>query len=137
LNSYKRRIANGETILPIIVLKNPGKEIYAVLDGHHRYCACLDLGMKEMTCAYAGNFSGLVFTMARYGFFQATEVTEYILVAHVGVRYYAGKGMKDLQLFFQKLRTLSIRIFFTPVIWAKREPFEDLDKEKRSARLTE
>ena len=80
-----------------------------------------------MKCAFAGDFSGLVFLMARYGFFQlAAEITEYILVVYMGVRYYVGKGLKHSRLFFQKLRTLSIGMFFTPTEWttkkAKRKP---------------
>jgi protein-tyrosine phosphatase len=124
-------LANGESILPIVVIKNPGKDIYAVLDGHHRYYACLELGIKEMKCAFAGDFSGLVFLMARYGFFQpAAEITEYILVVHMGVRYYVGKGLKHSRLFFQKLRTLSIGIFFTPTEWTTKKA-----KRKLSLRM--
>jgi protein-tyrosine phosphatase len=123
---YKRKIVNGETLLAIVVLKNPGKDIYAVLDGHHRYYACLELGKKEITCAFAGDFSGLVFLMARYGFFQpATEIIEYTsLVFHTGVRNYVGKGIKQSRLFFQKLRTLSLGIFFTPTEWTRKSMLE-------------
>jgi protein-tyrosine phosphatase len=80
------------------------------------------LGIKEMKCAFACDFSGLVFLMVRYGFFQfATEITEYILVVHMGVRYYVGKGIKHSRLFFQKLRTLLIGIFFTTTEWTTKK----------------
>jgi hypothetical protein len=36
---YKQKIRNGEKIAPIIVVKHPKFEVYAVLDGHHRYYA--------------------------------------------------------------------------------------------------
>jgi protein-tyrosine phosphatase len=116
---YKRKVANGESILPIVVLKNPGKDMYAVLDGHHRYFAYLELRRKEMTCAFAGDFSGLVFTLARYGFFQpAAEIKEYTtIMIHIGVSNYVGKVLKPPRIFFQKLRTLSLSIFFTPTEW--------------------
>ena len=63
---YKRKIVTGETLFAIVVIKNPGKDIYAVLDGHHRYYACLEVGKKEVECAFAGDFSGLVFLSARF-----------------------------------------------------------------------
>jgi hypothetical protein len=70
------------------------------------------LGIKEMKWAFAGDFSGLVFLTARYGFFQpAAEITEYVLVVHMGVRYHVGNGLRHLRLFFQKLGTLSIVCF--------------------------
>jgi protein-tyrosine-phosphatase len=123
---YKRKIVTGETLFAIVVIKNPGKDIYAVLDGHHRYYACLELGKKEVECAFAGDFSGLVFTMARIGFFQpATEIVEYTtLIFHTGVRNYVGKGIKQSRLFFQKLRTLSLGIFFTPTEWTRKSSHE-------------
>jgi protein-tyrosine-phosphatase len=129
---YKNKIADGESISPIVVLKNPGKELYAVLDGHHRYYASLELRIKEMNCAFAGDFSGLVFTMARYGFFQPTEeVIEYTdLIIHKRFRYYSGKGLKQVRLFFQSLRLLSIGIFFTPQTWTIKSIKIEHRKEK-------
>jgi len=119
---YKQKVTKGESILPIVVLKNPGKDLYAVLDGHHRYFAYRELRKKEITCAFAGDFSGLVFTMARYGFFQpAVEIREYTtLIIHVGVSNYVGKVLKPPRIFFQKLRTLSLGIFFTPTEWTRK-----------------
>jgi|GEM_PF-3480259 len=34
---YKQKIVNGEKLRPIIVVKHPRKDAYAVLDGHHRF----------------------------------------------------------------------------------------------------
>ena len=78
LNATGCKIANGESILPIVVIKNPGKDIYAVLDGLTDIMrACLEWGIREMKCAFAGDFSSLVVLVARYGFFQsAGEITE-------------------------------------------------------------
>jgi protein-tyrosine phosphatase len=126
---YKRKIVTGERILAIVVIKNPGKDIYAVLDGHHRYFATLEMGIKEINCAFAGDFSGLVFTMAKYGFFQpATEIIEYTdLLIHGSIRHYFGTGFKDLRLFFQKLRSLSIGIFFTPAEWTSKSARKNVE----------
>jgi hypothetical protein len=67
---YKTKIKNGEKLKPIIVVKHPEHDVYAVLDGHHRYYAYLELGKKEITCALAGDFSGVFFYMTEHGFFQ-------------------------------------------------------------------
>jgi hypothetical protein len=40
---YQKRIQNGEKIGPLIVVKHPNFDLYAVLDGHHRYYALLEL----------------------------------------------------------------------------------------------
>jgi len=39
IEMYKQKIQNGEKIAPIIVVKHSKFEVYAVLDGHHRYYA--------------------------------------------------------------------------------------------------
>jgi protein-tyrosine phosphatase len=118
---YKRKIVNGESILPIVVIKNPGKDIYAVLDGHHRYFAYFELGVKDVKCAYAGNFSGLFFFMVGHGFFQpAVEIVvrtlEVPVVVHKNVKYYFGVVSKYLS--FQKLRNFVLGIISTPMKWS-------------------
>ena len=76
---YKEQIAKGESIPPIIVVKHPTKELYAVLDGHHRYYAYAELGRKEVDCALAGNISRVIFYMTKHGLFQPPSgVTEHI-----------------------------------------------------------
>jgi uncharacterized protein (DUF1015 family) len=46
---YKQKISNNEKINPIIVVKHPIKDLYAVLDGHHRYYAYLEMAKKKLT----------------------------------------------------------------------------------------
>ncbi len=58
---YKQKIKNKEKIPPIIVVKHPKYDVYAVLDGHHRYYAYLEMGRKEIECALAGDFSTVIF----------------------------------------------------------------------------
>lgn len=67
---YKEKIKNGEKIAPIIVVKHPKFDVFAVLDGHHRYYALLESGKKEVDCALAGDFSSVIFYMTEHGFFQ-------------------------------------------------------------------
>ncbi len=121
---YKRKIVNEEDILPIVVLKNPGKDIYAVIDGHHRYYAYFELGVKDVKCAYAGNFSGLFFFMVGHGFFQpAVEIIIHTLVTplvvHKNVKYYFKSVLKYVS--FQKLRNFVLRIISTPMKWSTNE----------------
>jgi len=74
---YKQKIKSGEKVAPIIVVKHPRFEVYAVLDGHHRYYAYLELGKKEVDCALAGDFSSVFFFMTEHGYFQPkAEVRE-------------------------------------------------------------
>jgi hypothetical protein len=74
---YKQKILNKEKINPIIVVKHPRKDLYAVLDGHHRYFAYLGLGEKEVVCALAGDYSSVVFYLTQNGYFQPSpEFTE-------------------------------------------------------------
>ena len=78
---YKEKIAKGDSIPPIVVVKHPSKEVYAVLDGHHRYYAYVELGRKEIDCALAGNVSAVVFYMTEHGVFQPPSgLTEHIRV---------------------------------------------------------
>jgi hypothetical protein len=67
---YKRKIENGETIALVIVVKHPRYNVYAVLDGHHRYYAYLELGRKKIDCALAGDISSVVFFITERGYLQ-------------------------------------------------------------------
>jgi hypothetical protein len=74
---YKQKIAQNQKINPIIVVKHPRKDLYAVLDGHHRYYAYLELGRKELECALAGDYSSVIFYLTQHGYFQpSAEFTE-------------------------------------------------------------
>ena len=76
---YKQRILQNEKIGPLIVVKHPRKDLYAVLDGHHRYFAFFEMGIKEIDCALAGDYSSVIFYLTQHGYFQPTpEITESI-----------------------------------------------------------
>ena len=70
VEKYKQKIKRREKIEPLIVVKHPKFELYAVLDGHHRYYAYLELGRKRIDCALAGDFSSVIFYLTEHGFFQ-------------------------------------------------------------------
>jgi uncharacterized ParB-like nuclease family protein len=67
---YKLKIKNKEKINPIIVVKHPHKDKYAVLDGHHRYYAYVEMGKKEINCALAGDYSNVIFYLTKKGYLQ-------------------------------------------------------------------
>jgi hypothetical protein len=74
---YKQKIVDNQKINPIIVVKHPRKDLYAVLDGHHRYYASLEMGKKEVDCALAGDYSSVIFYLTQRGYFQPSpEFTE-------------------------------------------------------------
>ena len=67
---YKQKILDNQKVNPIIVVKHPRRDLYAVLDGHHRYYAYLELGRREIDCALAGDYSSVIFYLTQHGYFQ-------------------------------------------------------------------
>jgi hypothetical protein len=100
IEMYKKKIQNGEKIAPLIVVKHPKFDEYAVLDGHHRYYALLELGKKEVDCALAGDFSSLMFYMTEQGYFQPKPETKEenekkIIHLHEDVQDFLKNFLKD------------------------------------------
>jgi len=78
---YENKIRHGEDIGTIIVIKHPKKELYAVLDGHHRYWAQKEMGIKKIKCAVIRDHLGLLFSATEDGLLQPTkEFTKYVRV---------------------------------------------------------
>ena len=71
INLYKQKIKNGEKLAPLIVVKHPKLDVYAVLDGHHRYYAYLELGKKIVDCALAGRLLSINLLLDRTRFLSA------------------------------------------------------------------
>jgi len=100
IEMYKKKIQNGEKIAPLIVIKHPKYDVYAVIDGHHRYYALLELGKKEVDCAFAGDFSSVMFYMTEHGYFQPKPETKEedqkkIIHLHENVQDFLQKFLKD------------------------------------------
>jgi hypothetical protein len=100
IEMYKKKIQNGEKIGPLIVVKHPKFDVYAVLDGHHRYYALLELGKKKVDCALAGDFSSLMFYMTEHGYFQPKPETKEenqkkIIHLHENVQDFLHNFLKD------------------------------------------
>ena len=100
INLYKQKIKNGEKLAPLIVVKHPKFDVYAVLDGHHRYYAYLELGKKVVDCALAGDFSALIFYLTERGFFQPNpetkgEMRKPVLQLHEDIQEFLQNFLKD------------------------------------------
>ncbi len=66
---------------PIVVVKHPGKELYAVLDGHHRFWVMKQRGLNRIKVAVVDDYVGLGFELTRSGVLQPPpEFTRYIRV---------------------------------------------------------
>jgi hypothetical protein len=86
---YENRIRNGNDLGTIIVIKHPKKELYAVLDGHHRYWAQKEMGIKKIKCAVIKDYFGLLFSVTKDGLLQPKkEFTEYIRVPFKKIENY-------------------------------------------------
>lgn len=93
---YKQKITNKEKTTPIIVVKHPVQDLYAVLDGHHRYYAYLELGKKEIDCALAGDYSTVIFYLTEHGYFQPSpEWTEEVRQPAIKLRQNLNKFLTD------------------------------------------
>lgn len=77
----RRKIEAGEDISTIVVVKHPKEDLYAALDGHHRYWAVRWEELKEMDCAVIYDLVGLLFLLTREGVLQPPiEFTKYVRI---------------------------------------------------------
>ncbi len=99
VEKYKQKIEEGEKLSPVIVVKHPRFDLYAVLDGHHRYYAYLELGWKEIVCALAGDFSSVFFYLTDHGYFQpnpdAKELKNPEIKFHDGLEKFLSNFLKN------------------------------------------
>ena len=74
---YKKKIEANEPVDPLVVVKHPHLDVYAVLDGHHRYWAYKELGKEKVSCALAEDYSSVIFYMTEHGYLQpSAEATQ-------------------------------------------------------------
>ncbi len=82
-NDYVQKLTevDASEFTPIIVIKHPNKELYAVLDGHHRFKAARLNGLKTIKAVVVDDYTGLGFELTRQGIFQPTpEFTRYVRI---------------------------------------------------------
>ncbi|MCK4443351.1 MAG: ParB N-terminal domain-containing protein [Thermoplasmata archaeon] len=78
---YRDKLENGYVTKPLIVLKHPKEEIYAVLDGHHRFEAMRSVGLEEVPAVVVDAYVEPVFIMTKKGYFQPTPaITKYVRI---------------------------------------------------------
>jgi hypothetical protein len=66
---------------PIVVIKHPKVDAYAVLDGHHRFHIVQGMGEETIRAAVVDDYVGLGFYLTKKGVFQPTpEFTKYIRI---------------------------------------------------------
>lgn len=74
IEHYKQRIVEGHELKPLVVVKHPKQDIFAVLDGHHRFYAQLESGMKETEAAIIAYNSHLAFDLTKGGWLQPSTL---------------------------------------------------------------
>jgi hypothetical protein len=74
VSRYHEIIEKGHEPGPIIVLKHPNEDLYAVLDGHHRFWAMKEKGVKSVTSVVVDNYSNLGFELTKKGVFQPSPL---------------------------------------------------------------
>jgi hypothetical protein len=78
---YKEQLATGKQLRPIVVVKHPRKDLYAVVDGHHRFFAQVESGQKTIGCAVIQDFTGFMFNLTKDGWLQPhPAITKHIRV---------------------------------------------------------
>jgi hypothetical protein len=70
VDRYVQKIKDGVDLEPIIVFKHSKIDLFAVVDGHHRYQAYIQCEKKEINCALEGVIPNVIFNIIRRGYLQ-------------------------------------------------------------------
>jgi hypothetical protein len=74
---FVKALKAKEDVGTIVVVKHPKKRLFAVLDGHHRFWAQKEFGVKIISCAVIQDYTGLTFLLTQKGFYQPSpEITK-------------------------------------------------------------
>jgi len=93
---YIQAIKSGKEIRPLLVVKHPKKNLYAVLDGHHRYWAQKETGVKNVKCIVILDSVGPLFFFTKEGYLQPTPLfTEYIRVPFKKMKNYLEEFLRS------------------------------------------
>ena len=78
---YEKIIESGEELKPIIIIKHPKEDIYAVLNGHHRFWAMVAQDITVAPCVVINVYTNLQFKMTQKGYFQPSPLfTKYVRI---------------------------------------------------------
>jgi hypothetical protein len=80
---FHEKIQTGYQPRPIIVIKHPKEDLYAVLDGHHRFWALKKNGVTEISSVVVDAYSNLQFELTKKGVFQPGP----LLTKHVRIPF--------------------------------------------------
>ncbi len=78
---YKAILESGKDLPTIVVVKHPEKDLYTVLDGHHRFWALKEMKVNKIKCAVIQDPLGILFNLTKDGYLQPTvELTQHFVV---------------------------------------------------------
>ncbi len=67
---YKEMLAAGEQLRLIVGVKHLRKDLYSVVDGHHRFFTHLEHGIENINCVVIYDFTGFIFNLTKDGWLQ-------------------------------------------------------------------
>jgi len=124
VDKYKEKILAGDSIKPIVVLKHPHEDLYAVLDGHHRFYAFYELGFQEIEAAVIKTNTKFLFNKTKEGWLQPTpKMTRYIHIPAIILGKYVNSFVKNPR------KILAAR----PSLPKLKSPFTFLKKQTKTA----
>ena len=81
VDRYKELLKSGKDIGTLVVIKHPERDMYTVLDGHHRFFALKEMRFNEIKCAVIQDPFGLLFDLTKDGYLQPTvELTQHLVI---------------------------------------------------------
>jgi hypothetical protein len=84
------------TLKPIVVIKHPRQDVYAVLDGHHRLSAARQRGARTIRAAVVDDYVGLGFELTKRGAFQPSPLfTRHVRVPAKRLASYMQRFLKE------------------------------------------
>jgi hypothetical protein len=96
VGDYVQAVKSGVDLRPIIVIKHPSSDLYAVLDGHHRYWAQKKAGLQRIKCAVIYDLIGPLFLMTKEGYLQPTPLfTKHIRIPFFKTKDFLERFLKD------------------------------------------
>ncbi|MCK5631651.1 ParB-like nuclease domain-containing protein [Candidatus Bathyarchaeota archaeon] len=96
VKEYIKAMKSGIDLRPIIVIKHPERELYAVLDGHHRYWAQKEVGILRIKCAVIHDLVGPLFFLTKEGYLQPTPLfTKHVRVPFLKLKVFLEKFLRD------------------------------------------
>ena len=96
VKDYIEAVKSGNALRPIIVIKHPESDLYAVLDGHHRFWAQKEAGLQRIKCAVIYDLIGSLFFLTKEGYLQPTPLfTKHIRVPFLRIKDFLERFLKD------------------------------------------